>query len=308
MKKNKKRYIWFNLLSFLLVLIILSGGIYLHNIYRSFASATQQMHAGVTWEKSDKRASELRFEKEEPFSVLLLGVDEREDDGGRSDTMIVVTVNPETETTKLLSIPRDTYVEIAGRDTMDKINHAYAFGGVDMTIKTVENYLDIPIDYFIQINMDGFMDIVNAISGISVVNEFAFKTGGFYFPAGMIDLTGEEALAYARMRYEDPDGDFGRQQRQRQVIEAVLRKAVSFHSLLSVNEFFEAVGSNIKTNLKVDEIIDIQSKYRPALNNFNEESLAGGNELYINDIYYYDVPEPVLTSVKAQLHKELELE
>lgn len=87
-----------------------------------------------------KKNKKNNYEKKEPFSVLMLGVDERENDSGRSDTMIVITVNPEKQTMKMLSIPRDTRTEIIGHDSVDKINHAYAFGGVPMAMDTVENF------------------------------------------------------------------------------------------------------------------------------------------------------------------------
>ena len=124
---------------------------------------------------SEKREDPVVFKDAEPFSMLVLGVDEREGDKGRSDTMIVMTVNPETKSTKMVSIPRDTYTEIVGQGFNDKINHAYAFGGIEMSMDTVENLLDIPIDYVVQVNMDSFKDIVDAVGGISINNTLDFK-------------------------------------------------------------------------------------------------------------------------------------
>src|SRR5690606_15649276 len=118
-----------------------------------------------------KRPAELELTKRDPFSVLMLGVDERAGDKGRSDTMIVITVNSEKNSMEMLSIPRDTRLEIVGKGIDDKINHAYAFGGVEMAMNTVEKFLDIPIDYYIKVNMEGFKDIVDTVGGVSVNND-----------------------------------------------------------------------------------------------------------------------------------------
>ncbi|GAA3319220.1 hypothetical protein GCM10020331_025230 [Ectobacillus funiculus] len=121
---------------------------------------------------------------------------------------MLVTVNPNENTTKLVSIPRDTYVTIEGKGRQDKVNHAYAFGGVPMTLNTLERFLGIPIDYYIEVNMQGFQEIVDAVGGVTVHNTFPFSYEGHSFAAGSIPLNGAQALAYARMRKEDPKGDF----------------------------------------------------------------------------------------------------
>ena len=121
--------------------------------------------------------------------------------------MIVLTVNPELKSVKMLSIPRDTRTEIVGHGTTDKINHAYAFGGIPMSMDTVENFLDIPIDYYLEINMESFNDIVNAVGGITVENNLDFTYENVHFAKGTITLDGESALKYSRMRYDNPNGD-----------------------------------------------------------------------------------------------------
>lgn len=136
--------------------------------------------------QTTKRTDTLNLGSKEPFSVLMLGVDERDGDSGRSDTMIVLTVNPDKKSVKMLSIPRDTRTEIVGHGTTDKINHAYAFGGVAMSMDTVENFLDIPIDYFMQINMEGFKDIVDSVGGVTVDNDLDFTYEGVHFAKGRL--------------------------------------------------------------------------------------------------------------------------
>jgi LCP family protein required for cell wall assembly len=179
--------------------------------------------------------SEL-LEAGEPVSILLLGVDTGDlgrTEQGRSDSMVVVTINPHTQKTTLLSIPRDTYTEIVGYGTSDKINHAYAFGGTAMSINTVQQMLDIPIDFYVMVNMAGIQEIVDAVGGITVESPLTFNQNGYDFVQGTNQLDGEAALAFARMRYEDPAGDTGRQGRQRLVIEAVIRKLATPETLLN---------------------------------------------------------------------------
>lgn len=262
------------------------------------------MHQPIERTKSDKREKEVSLQKAQPFSVLLLGVDQRKNDRGRSDSLIVLTVNPSQNSVKMLSIPRDTRTEIIGRGTQDKINHAYAFGGVEMSMDTVENFLDIPIDYFVQINMEGFKDIVDAVGGVTVQNNLDFSYGGEHFPKGEIQLDGGSALKYSQMRKEDPRGDFGRQTRQRQIIQGVIREGASLSTLTNYGDIFSALGNNVKTNLTFDEMVTIQSKYKDAGKDIEQLELKGSGTK-IDGIYYYQVPEEEKKHIQGILKEHL---
>ncbi|MCS0543754.1 LCP family protein, partial [Aeromonas veronii] len=170
------------------------------------------------------------------------GVDDTEGGLGRSDVLMLVTVNPKTKDISLISIPRDsrTYIPELGRK--DKINHSFSNGGVTSTIETVTEMLDIPIDYYVQVNMESFKDIVDAVGGITVNNDLDFSYDGYTFNKGQLSLNGSEALAYSRMRKEDPRGDFGRQERQRQVIMGVIDKGASFSTLTNFGDIMGAIG------------------------------------------------------------------
>src|SRR5699024_8570790 len=166
-------------------------------------------------------------ETQEPMSVLLLGIDSGSlgrTEVGRSDVMMVMTLNPNTNHITLTSIPRDTYVEIVGQGIMDKINHAYAFGGIEMSRATVEQFLDISIDHHIVANMAGLSDIIDQVGGVEVIPPSTFSISGYNFIEGQaITLDGEMALAYVRERYTS-GGDYGRQERQRQLVTAVIHQ------------------------------------------------------------------------------------
>ena len=184
MKKIKKRKKW----PWVIAVIGLVIGGFALNIYFDLTSTLKSMYKPIDRELSEKREEEITLGKQDPFSVLVLGVDEREGDKGRSDTMIVMAVNPKLKTTKMVSIPRDTYTEIVGHGTTDKLNHAYAFGGIQMSMDSVENLLDIPIDYVIEVNMEGFQTIVDAVGGVSVNNPFEFTQDSIRYAAGEITL------------------------------------------------------------------------------------------------------------------------
>ncbi|TYS17757.1 LytR family transcriptional regulator [Rossellomorea vietnamensis] len=302
-KKSRKGLKIFGLIALLLVI---AGGAYAYSLYDSINDTASEMHEKIDREKSDRREKKVSVEHKEPFSVLLLGVDERAGDRGRSDTMIVLSVNPNENSTKMVSIPRDTRVDIIGRGTVDKINHAYAFGGVEMAMDTVENFLDIPIDYYAKINMEGFKDIVNAVGGVTVNNDLDFNYEGHHFTKGELTLNGEEALKYSRMRYEDPRGDFGRQDRQRQIIQAVIKEGASISSLWNYGDIFNAIGKNVKTNLTFDEMVDIQKNYKNATGDIEQSQIAGSGTT-IDGIYYFMVPQEEQTAVQQTLKDHLEI-
>jgi polyisoprenyl-teichoic acid--peptidoglycan teichoic acid transferase len=311
MRANKhisKKKKWPKVLLAIIGLFIIGGAIYGYTIYNSLNDAVETMHTPIDREKSDKRENEIKFKNKDPFSVLLLGVDERENDTGRSDSMIVLTVNPEHQSVKMLSIPRDTLTEIVGKGIKDKINHAYAFGGVGMSMDTVENLLDIPIDYYVQINMDGFEDIVNSVGGGTVNNDLNFSYQGYNFPEGELTLSGKEALAFSRMRKEDPRGDFGRQLRQREVIQGVIQEGASLSSLWNFDNIFKALGNNVKTNLTFEEMVDIQKHYKAASKDIEQIQIENGSGTKIDGIYYYVIPDDELSSIQGTLKEHMEIE
>ncbi|WP_210367951.1 LytR family transcriptional regulator [Bacillus sp. REN3] len=303
---NKKKRKWIKIFLSVFIILFLALGAYVFSIYNSLNNAVDTMHQPIKRDKSDKREKDLSLKAAEPFSVLLLGVDERKGDRGRSDSIIVLTVNPEKNSVKMLSIPRDTRTEIIGKGKQDKINHAYAFGGVEMSMDTVENFLDIPLDYYVQINMEGFKDIVDAVGGVKVQNNLDFTSEGTHFPKGELTLNGNEALKYSRMRKQDPRGDFGRQTRQRQIIQGVIREGASLSTLTNYGDIFTALGNNVKTNLTFDEMVTIQSKYKAASKDVEQIELKGDGTK-INGVYYYQVTEEIRSNIRSTLRNHLNI-
>lgn len=224
----------------------------------------------------------------DPFSILLLGVDERQGDRGRSDTMILLSIQPASHSAIAISIPRDTRVLMPQRESYDKINHAYAYGGSALSVAAVERLFGIPIAYYMKTNMEGLVDIVDTVGGIEIDNQWAFEYDGKTYPLGKQHLNGAEALGFVRMRKEDPKGDFGRTQRQRQVLSAAIDQVVSFRSLGKLPHILSQLSQDVRTNLTSGAMIDLASDYRSAIHQVDTLYLNGTGKT-INGIYYYTV-------------------
>ncbi|QSB49332.1 LytR family transcriptional regulator [Parageobacillus toebii] len=303
--KRRKKKKWLRWVGGIVAVLLIGIGAYAYSIYHHVKQTANQMYENVDW-KSDKRDDEISFKEKTPISILLIGVDERKGDRGRADSLIVMTVNPNKKSIEMVSIPRDTRTEIIGKGKKDKINHSYAFGGVEMTMATVEHFLDIPIDYYIKVNMESFRDIVDAVGGVTVNNPFAFTYEGVTFPKGEITLNGEKALKYSRMRKSDPRGDFGRQDRQKQIIEAIIQKGASFSSLTNYDEVLAAIGKNMKTNLTFDDMQEIQANYKEARHHIEQLHITGKGTT-MNGTYYLIVPEEERLAISNKLKEHLEL-
>ncbi|MDN6724076.1 MAG: LCP family protein [Tetragenococcus halophilus] len=262
-----------------------------------------------TYESVDRdNGRDVNFSDEEPFSVLLLGIDTGDlgrTEQGRSDTMMVATVDPQENKSTLVSIPRDTYVDIVGHDTQDKINHAYAFGGASMSMDTVSEFLDIPIDHYVSINMEGIKELVDAVDGVDVNNDLEFEQDGHTYNFGRIHLNGEEALGYLRMRHEDPEGDYGRQARQRAVVEGVIDQATSLSGVTQYRGILDAVEDNMRTDLSSANMREIALDYREAFSNVDQLQLEGEGFMQ-GGVSYQQIDEDNLAEVQETLQEQLQ--
>ncbi|MGY3766653.1 LCP family glycopolymer transferase [Vagococcus vulneris] len=297
------------ILLIILGIMLMSVGAFLAKSYFDVKGVADKISrpAGGKREYPVGKASKSNVEDGRPFSVLLLGLDTGDfgrKDLGRSDTLMVAAVNPKKEQTTLLSIPRDTRTEIVGYGSVDKINHAYAFGQEAMAMNTTEKLLDIPLDHYIWLNMEGFEELVNAVDGVEINNNFEFKQDGYTFKKGKNRLNGKQALAYTRMRYDDPRGDYGRQDRQREVVSAVADKGLSLTGVKQYRDILKAIENNMQTDLSWDEMIKIAMNYRDSFKKINEETLQGEGVM-IDDVSYQEIPEDELLRVQNLLKEQL---
>ena len=267
----------------------------------------------------NRETSTKRDEKVKPIednvSILFIGVDDSElrgqgADNSRSDALILATMNQETKTVKTLSIPRDSYVYIPSKDFRDKITHAHAFGGTPATIDTVENLLDVPVDYYVRMNFDAFIDVVNALGGIEIEVPYSFvELDEFENPVvelkkGYQKLNGSEALALARTRKYDNDIERGK--RQQEILKAIAIQAAKPTSILKYDDVIDAVADNMKTNMTFSEMKSFLSYLSSGMPRIDSLALEGGDD-WSTGIYYYKLNDESLEDTKNILQSHLGL-
>ena len=248
-----------------------------------------------------------------PVSILVMGTDvgalNRGNVGGNTDTLELITVNPQKKTILLMSIPRDTMVEIDKRKSnakYAKINSAYQVGGPRQTVKQVKELLNVPIDYYAVINMGVLKKVVNTVGGVNVDNPFAFDYEGHHFPKGQQHLNGDNALKYSRMRYDDPNNDYGRQKRQQQIIISVIDQFKHHASAKAADSIIQAVGDGVKTNVPINDIEPLYDNYHTAMAHVKTDHLQGEDANYKNVSYQMANPKEIRRAAKA-VRKQLGL-
>ncbi|MDF2565905.1 MAG: cell envelope-related transcriptional attenuator [Massilibacillus sp.] len=232
---------------------------------------------------------------QDKMTVMIMGVDSRADDVGRSDTLMVATVDPNKKEAALLSIPRDTRVKIAGHG-YDKINHAYAFGGHKLSKDTVEGLIGVPIDYYILIDIKAFSRIIDAIGGVDIDVEKRMYYEDPYDDSeghplvinlrpGMQHMNGETAIQY--VRYRDEEGDLGRITRQQKFMKAVLDKLATPSIITKLPTLIQEISSAVKTDMSVSKMISLAGIVKDAKEKGLKTTMVPGKPAYIDDISYW---------------------
>ena len=306
---RRKRVVRWVLLPLLLISIsLISYGALLYN---KAESVMDESYNPI--EREGKRAVNPF---DENFSVLFIGVDDsnkRQFEGSsRTDALMLATFNQDDKSIKLVSIPRDSYVHIPEEEIYTKINHAHAYGGVELTLETVEELMDVPVDYYVKMNFDAFIDVIDALDGIEVNVPYTFseqdsqdRKDAITLYEGLQNLDGEEALALARTRKLDNDIERGK--RQQEIIKAIIKKAVSVKSLANYSDVMEAVGQNMTTDLRFDQMKSFL-EYATAGSNLDTETLnLAGADSRIGGIYYYQLDELALAETRAKLKTHLNI-
>ncbi len=289
-------------------------------IYSSTAYAYNMLNSAKntltdTYTKTDvkklRNVSDI-IKNKKPFSLLILGTDTGDlgrSDKGRTDTIIIATVNPTNKKVTLTSIPRDTEVKITGSDnSYDKVNTAYTLGGVSTAIKTVQNTLHVPIDYYLLVNMGGLRKIVDSLGGVTVKPLLTFKYSDANVTKGKtVTLNGKQALAYSRMRYDDPQGDYGRQKRQKQVIQAIISQAVNVSSISRFQELLKSIDSNMQTDLTYNDMLTIETNYKKAGKTI-ESHVLQGQDAMLGGLSYQVASSAEKKKVSERIREQLNLE
>lgn len=295
--KKKSKKLWLKIPLIVILVLILGVGTYAYSVYNNAKkTVNDKMHDPV--ESIDLGQAKDKIKAAEPLNILLMGVDTRENDKGRSDALMVLSLDPEKDTMQLVSIPRDTRTTIVGKGKEDKINHAYAYGGSDMTIATVEEFLDVDMDYYVRMNMSGLQELVDQIGGITVGNDIAWQDGKYNFDFGPTKLDGDKTMHFVRMRKQDPNGDFGRTKRQRQVIQGIVDKGASVGSITKISGLIDIMGNNMATNMDFDDMKKLLSGYKDTRKNVVNYQMQGSGTK-IDGVYYMIVDEEEI----AKVHK-----
>lgn len=278
----------------------------------------------VDVEMDDKLAKEVDISST-PFNVYISGIDTygKITSVSRSDVNMVVTVNPITHQALFTSIPRDYYVKLHGIDTTykDKLTHA-GIHGIDMSVQTVEDLLDIEINYYAKVNFTSLVSIVDELGGIEVETDEAFRAYyiedevvDYSFKKGVNKLNGKQALAYSRERYSLASGDVARTKHQQQVLEAIINKALSKKIITKYGDLLDALDGKFVTNIGTKNITNLvknQMKSMPSWT-IEKNTLSGEGELNYTYSYkkaksYVMIPdEESLNDAKAKINNLLEV-
>lgn len=297
-----------NILAFILIVLILIGG-YVFKIYFDVKKTADGVYEESTRIKSQLREKPVSVKQGEAMSILLLGIDTGEFDRteqGRSDSMMIATLNPDKKQTTIISIPRDTYTEIVGLGTQDKLNHAYAFGGPEMSMDSTEKLLGVPIDHYVSVNMHGLKEMVDAVGKIQLENNIEFTQDGYEFHQGPVQLDGDAALAYIRMRYDDPNGDYGRQERQRKVVMAIIKKAMNPSIIANYGSILDTLEDHVKTDIPWSQMTAMQKKYWDAFSHIENDQLQGEGVMR-DGISYQDISPEELARIQIIIKEQLNL-
>lgn len=227
-----------------------------------FAEAIKVIYTFKVKIKTQSTLKEANVTKE-PFAIYISGIDTYGEISSvsRSDVNIVMVVNPKTHQVLLISIPRDYYVQLHGTTgTKDKLTHAGIYG-IDMSISTIEDLLDLDINYYVKVNFTSVIDIVDALGGIDIYSEYSFVSySGFRFKEGMNSVNGEQALDFARTRKAFVDGDRQRGKNQQAVIEALIRKTTDKSIITKYNSLLNAINGKYQTNMSMKKITSLIKK------------------------------------------------
>lgn len=250
----------------------------------------------------------------DPFAMLIYGISAREhlnNDPGHSDTMMIALVDPQKEKVSLISIPRDSYVNIPGRG-MDKINVAYPIGGSKLMMETIENWLDVDIYGFTSINFQGFTDIVDLIGGIDVYvprkMEYDDPNDGtrVRLYTGQQILDGKNALDFVRFRISNDgkhDSDYVRMERQQEALKAISKEITSIRSIPRIFNMMSILSDNIKTSLspsELEKLIKTFLSFKP--DSLETDSIIGGGYI-INGVWYEVVPEKEVERINKIIYE-----
>lgn len=325
-KWSKKKKVIVSVIAVLLIIIATLFGIVYSKLSKINIEKLDENDLDVNSDLYNELSGELsKAEFDNVVNIALFGSDSRDVNNasaGRSDCIMIASINQNTKKVSLVSIPRDTYVNVPGYGKT-KINHAYAYGGEQLAIKTINNNFDLNITEYVTIDFSGLINIINSVGGIeltiskeemNVLNQYltdSYKlTGKTYVPMtkyGKVTLNGEQALAHSRDRYVG--NDFDRANRQRTVLMALMNKLASMNTDTLMAFISDDFLSQVKTNINVTKytglitsVLKNKSSYLSDIASVQVPSTDYAKGQYIDGVYYF-VPD--MDSAKKDMLKYL---
>ena len=308
--------------------------------YEAYKNIENEVKVQFTYSKEMKNQDYIENPGtvDKPFTVLIMGVDSTSDvlnanQAFNGDTLMLMSFNPNTLNATVFSIPRDTYVPIAClKGESSKINSSAAYGST-CVINTIENLVDIKIDYYVKINFKGVVDLVNALDGIDItvpekINFCEQNSKRSKQPedlqcinSGFQHMNGEQALAFARHRHTLPAGDFQRVQHQQLVVEAIANSAKNLKNVDAFFKVLDSISANIDTNMSTNQMMNLYNVGKSmifsgnsgSMINIQKTNLTGYDlTMYVNNlrssVYTFQYYEQSLEEIKHALKVTLELE
>lgn len=275
-KRNKAMRIFWSVLAVILVAI---GGFSLYE-YNTVKNAADTAYRSGGLGDAENGSKNSVISNSKPIAILLMGTDTGalgRTYKGRTDSIMVAVLNPKTKKTTLVSFERDQQVNLPDypENSPSKLNAAYAYGNAKELAKVLKKYYNIPINAYVLINMGGLKTIVNKVGGVDIAPILSFSYEGYTFTKGKTThMDGAKALAYSRMRYDDPEGDYGRQKRQRQVLSALLKKAESATTLLN-SSFISSLSKQVQTDLTFSDMTSMAKSYLAATKDLKTDYTHG---------------------------------
>ncbi|MFC0013566.1 MULTISPECIES: LCP family protein [Allobacillus] len=305
------------MIGLLVVLFTSLAGIFVygHSIYQEAEKAVDASQQEL--ERGDK--SEKREEKVDPskdnVSILFIGVDDsdaREGSSSLADALVVATFNKKENSINLVSIPRDSYVDVPYQLEKDKITHVHAKAGLDETVDTVEGLLDVPVDYYVRLDFEAFVKVVDTLGGVPFDVPYYMEEsnsqdekGSIVLQPGKQQLTGEEALAVARTRKYD--NDLMRGQRQMELLDTILKETMSVSNLTKYGDLINDISDHLTTNMPFNEMVSLHS-YITDMNGVQMDKMQlSGNNLMKNGVYYFELENESVEAIQKDLREHLGL-
>lgn len=277
-RRNRRRQM---IVAFMTIFLFISAAAASYSVFSSYRGL------------SETAVDEPILDSQQNMTVMVMGVDRRQDDVGRSDTLFLAAVDPQQKKVSVLSVPRDTRVKIEGHG-YDKINHAYAYGGYTLSRESLEKLVCTKIDYYILIDTHAFERIIDALGGvdIDVEKDMYYEDpwdddGGLVIDiaAGQQHMDGQTAIQY--VRYRDDDGDIGRIKRQQKFMRAVVEKAATPSVIVKLPAIVKEVNAAVETDLSLSQMISLIGMVKELRENGIVTDMLPGRPAYVNDISFW---------------------